>query len=99
MEIKFKTELWEWQGPSAWCFVTVPEVYYDDIKQLSNTPARGFGMVKVEATIAQSTWHTSIFPDTKSKSYLLPVKKAVRKAENLNIEDKIAVKIKLMVNM
>jgi hypothetical protein len=34
--------------------------------------------------IGATEWSTSLFPDTKRKSYLLPVKKAVRTAEHLD---------------
>lgn len=38
----------------------------------------------VEVTVGAATWRTSIFPDTRSESFLLPVKKAVRSAEGLD---------------
>ncbi|MGB7880788.1 MAG: DUF1905 domain-containing protein, partial [Ilumatobacteraceae bacterium] len=44
---------------------------------------RGFGSVRVEVTVGSTTWRTSIFPDTKSESFVLPVKQAVRLAEGL----------------
>jgi hypothetical protein len=37
----------------------------------------------VEVTVGSTTWRTSLFPDTKRATYLLPVKKAVRTAEGL----------------
>lgn len=46
-------------------------------------PRRGFGSIRVEARIGDTTWHTSLFPDSKSGSLLLPVKKQVRLAEDI----------------
>ena len=43
----------------------------------------GFGSVRVKARIGKTHWDTSVFPDKASKSYLLPVKASVRKAEKL----------------
>ena len=43
----------------------------------------GFGSLRVEVTIGSTTWRTSVFPDTKRGTYLLPVKKQVRTAEGL----------------
>jgi hypothetical protein len=38
--------------------------------------------VRVTVTVGGSTWQTSVFP-TKTGTYVLPVKKPVRTAENL----------------
>lgn len=85
MNFTFEAELWEWAGKGAWCFVTVPTEYYDLVKSITSVPVRGFGSVRVEATIGNSSWKTSIFPDKRSSSYLLPIKKAIRASESLAI--------------
>lgn len=79
----FSTELWEHEGSSAWFFVSLPEADADDIEQFFGHRAAGFGSVRVEVTVGSTRWRTSIFPDNKRKTYLLPVKKAVRVAEGL----------------
>jgi hypothetical protein len=96
MEINFKSKLWEWSGKGAWCFVSLPKEYYDEIKVISSSPKRGFGSVKIEASVGKTVWKTSIFPDTKSGTYLLPVKKEIRKAENLSIGSVIDMKVRLI---
>jgi hypothetical protein len=52
---------------------------------VSRRPNRlsGFGSVRVEALIGATRWTTSLFPDARRGTYLLPVKKAVRKVEGL----------------
>jgi len=52
--------------------------------------------VKIEASVGKTVWKTSIFPDTKLGTYLLPVKKEIRKAENLNIGSVIDMKVRLI---
>jgi len=47
-------------------------------------------------TVGSSTWNTSIFPDTKSESFLLPVKKAVRVAEDLDDGAPVDVRLTLV---
>jgi hypothetical protein len=47
--------------------------------------------------IGKSLWQTSIFPDSKSGSYLLPVKKAVRLKEGLVEGKSVSVAITLRV--
>ncbi|PJE65190.1 DUF1905 domain-containing protein [Candidatus Saccharibacteria bacterium CG10_big_fil_rev_8_21_14_0_10_47_8] len=96
MELTFKAELWEWQGQGAWCFISLPKKYYEEIRLINAAPKRGFGSVRVEATIGKTAWRTSIFPDSKSRSYLLPVKKDVRKNEDLQIGNTTSVKVRLL---
>lgn len=79
----FRSELWEWTGKAAWHFVSLPEDVTDEIDERYADQAAGFGSVKVEVTIGSTTWRTSIFPDTKRGTFILPVKAAVRKAEDL----------------
>ena len=68
----------------------------EDIRELFDGPRRGFGAVKVRVTVGTSTWTTSIFPDSASGCYVLPVKRAVRKAEALDIGDVAATTVELI---
>ena len=79
----FTAEVWEHDGSAAWHFVSLPEDVADDIDELHGHEAKGFGSLKVEVSIGATTWCTSIFPDSKRGTYVLPVKKAVRAAEGL----------------
>ena len=45
-------------------------------------------------TIGKTTWRTPIFPEAE-RGYCLPIKRAVRKAENL--DDGTTAKVKLLV--
>ncbi|MEL6983357.1 MAG: DUF1905 domain-containing protein [Actinomycetota bacterium] len=81
----FQAELWESSTEgTTWVFVTVPEDQSDEIADLAPTKA-GFGSVRVEVTIGATRWRTSLFPDSKAGAYVLPLKKAVRTAEGLDI--------------
>ena len=42
---------------------------------------RGWGSLPVKVAIGETSWNTSIFPDKKLGSYLLPIKSDVRKKE------------------
>jgi len=82
-EFDFDSELWEWQGKAAWHFLSVPEDVTDDVDAEFGARAAGFGSIKVEVTIGATTWQTSMFPDTERGCFILPVKAAVRRAEDL----------------
>jgi Domain of unknown function (DUF1905) len=50
---------------------------------------RGWGAMKVAATIGDTSWETSMFPDKTSGGWFLPVKASVRKAEGLAAGDEV----------
>lgn len=81
MTIEFVNTIWFWRGPAPWYFVTVPEQQCQDIKGISGSVTYGWGMIPVTARIGDTRWTTSLFP--KDGRYVVPIKTAVRKAENL----------------
>jgi hypothetical protein len=80
---RFEAELWEYEGAAAWFFVSLTEDLADDIDERYGHLEAGFSSLRVEVTIGATTWRTSLFPDTKRGTYLLPVKKQGRNAESL----------------
>ncbi|MEV6429000.1 DUF1905 domain-containing protein [Nocardia sp. NPDC051463] len=80
----FTAEVWEHSGQGSWHFVNLPESIADEIEERYSHRAGGFGAVKVEVTIGGSRWSTSLFPDKSRATYVLPVKKPVRIAEQLS---------------
>ena len=91
---EFDAEVWLWKADAAWHFITVPEEVADEIED-AVIEWRGFGSVRVQATIGATTWRTSIFPSKEIGSFILPVKKSVRSAEDLGEGDTCAVVISL----
>ncbi len=94
--------LWIWttdKAPASWHFITIDGEAGDAIKatsimrRLEGGNARGFGSMKVSATIGGTTWATSIFPAKDVGGYLLPVKAAVRKAEGIAAGDMVELEL------
>lgn len=93
--------LWRWTGGTngTWHFLTIGG---DAGEALSATAlmrrleglSRGFGSLKVRATIGESRFATSVFP-SKADGWMLPVKAAVRKAEDLAEGDEVTVVLEL----
>jgi hypothetical protein len=81
---EFTGELWLYPGEAGWFFVTLPLEIADAIDDEVGERA-GFGSIPVEVTVGNSTWATSLFPDKTSASFLLPVKKAIRDREHLDV--------------
>ena len=93
---EFTADLWRYTGEAAWYFVTLPHDVADDIDEITGEARRGFGSVRVEVTVGSTTWRTSVFPDTKSESFVLPVKKAVRVTEGLEDGSPVVARIVLV---
>ena len=96
LEFSFTTDLWIYPGPSAWHFLSAPQEAAEKIRFFVGKGA-GFGSARVKATIGDTIWQTSIFPDKERGTYLLPVKADVRKKESLSAGDNVAVSIKIDV--
>ena len=72
-----KAKIWLYPGKAGWNFVTIPPDVTKEIDFYHAHQKRGWGSLPVHVTIGKTTWETSIFPDKKSSSYLLPMKKAM----------------------
>lgn len=98
VEFVFDAELWIWDARKAdsWTFVSLPADVAEEIRELARGPRRGFGSVRVRVTVGSSIWKTSIFPDGAEGGYVLPIKRAVRKAQDLNAGDIATVALELV---
>jgi len=92
----FSAKVWKYPGQAAWHFITLPNEIAAEIRELAGASTRGFGSIRVKVGAGSSTWKTSIFPDAKTKSFLLPIKKAVRKAENIHENDSLDMHLELI---
>ena len=59
--------------------------------------AGGVHTLPVIVTIGKTSWKTSIFPDKKSATYLLPLKAEIRKKENIKDKDVVDFKIEIQI--
>ena len=90
--------IWLWSGgKGSWHFLTVPAEQAVEVRLLARAagPRRGFGSVRVSATINGVTWRTSIFPQ-KSGGYILPIKADVRRRAGISADDEVTVTLELV---
>lgn len=73
---------------AAWFFIEIPK------NKVPNVERRGWGSVPVMATVGKTTWRTSIFP-IKKDHYFIPLKKQVRKKEDIFEGDTITISYKV----
>lgn len=90
--------MWLYPGESAsWHFLTVPKKESEEIKKTHGARAKGWGSLPVEVHIGKSVWTTSIFPDKRSGTYLLPLKAKIRGEEGIFEGDKVTFTITVVV--
>ena len=95
MEYEFRARLWLYEGQGAWHFVTLPKNITAEVRRVFGQNRRGWGSIRVLATAGENSWRTSIFPDNKSGSYLLPIKSQIRKENHLRAGNKLNIRIKI----
>jgi hypothetical protein len=91
MEISFKSEIIEWRGPAPYLFAPIPLKESMQIKDVAKEVTYGWGVIPVEVQIGATKMNTSLFP--KDGAYLLPIKVAMQRAEDLKLGDAISAKI------
>ena len=90
LNYQFEGELWRVTGDS-WHFVTVPKDYSEHIKAFVQSKTPGFGSIRVKVTLDEHVWKTSLFPDSKSGCYFLPIKGDIRKKAKVGNGDMLTV--------
>ncbi len=94
----FEAPLWLWDArqADAWTFVSLPPDVADDVLDAGGAVTRGFGSLRVEVTVGATTWRTSVFPSKGLATYVLPIKRVVRRAEGLAEGDTARVRLRLV---
>lgn len=95
-EFSFESTLFEWDGPQSWVFAGLPEDLSDVIQEVHGDRTAGFGSLRVEVVLGGQVWRTSIFPDAKSGTYVLPVKKDVRRKAGVEAGDPVEIDLSVL---
>jgi hypothetical protein len=97
VSVHFKGEVWYWRGPSPYFFVTVPDDESADVRAVASDVSYGWGMVPVRAEIGSTRWKTALFP--KDGKYVVPLKNAVRVAEQIDEGDAVTVRLEVRLEL
>ena len=92
MEFEFEGPVVEWRGPAPYYFLRIPEEESADIKYA----AKGleyWGQVPVVVQIDDVEFTTALFP--KDGVYLIPLKVAVRKQVEVEVDEVVPVSLKV----
>ncbi|AMM21516.1 hypothetical protein AX769_16930 [Frondihabitans sp. PAMC 28766] len=97
MRFTFTNELWRWAARrELWTFVTLSPEADDQIVAMVGDMTNGWGSIRVDARVGQTSFRTSIFPAGDQGAYVLPVKRAVRDAEGLELGVRVTAEIVLV---
>jgi Domain of unknown function (DUF1905) len=91
--IAFDGEIVSWRGPAPFLFVPVPDALVGEVAYAARQASYGWGCVPVTARIGATDFTTSLFP--RGETYMLPVKVAVQRAEQIGLGDVVAVAMRI----
>ncbi len=95
MHYEFKSKVTLWEANPKFFLATVPTIFFDEIREVSGATRRGWGAVRVNVRIGKTEWQTSIFPNSK-RTFDLPLKAAIRKAEEIVEGSTVYVQLELV---
>ncbi len=93
MRWRFTDTMLHWHGPAPYWFVALPPDACDQIDAEKARLTYGWGVIPVTARIGDTEFTTSLFP--RDGGYLLPLKVAVRRAEQLDDGDMVDVEVRV----
>ena len=96
MRLEFSGDVFHWRGPSPYHYVRVSDEAADAIAEVAPQVSYGWGCIPVTASIGATTWTTSLFP--KDGGYLVPVKDAIRRAEQVDLGDVVEIELEIDVD-
>ncbi|WP_372698789.1 DUF1905 domain-containing protein [Arthrobacter sp. JSM 101049] len=82
-----------WRGPAPFYYLRVPDDVAAYIHDVAAEVTYGWGVIPVTATVGATRFTTSLFP--KDGGYLVPLKDAVRRAEDIELDDELTVHLQL----
>jgi hypothetical protein len=103
--IVVESELFLWTptppATASWHFIRVTGPAADAVRVAAlearaSGLARGFGSVRVAATVGGTRFNTSLFPHRETGGYLLPVKAEVRRREQIGAGEMVRVHLDIL---
>lgn len=95
MRLEFTGGVFHWRGPAPYFFVAVPPDEAEELQEAAALVSYGWGMVPVTVRIGATEWTTSLWP--RDGSYVVPLKDAIRAAEDIGEGDEVAVRLTVTV--
>ncbi|MBB2890911.1 DUF1905 domain-containing protein [Flexivirga oryzae] len=91
MDFDFDAEIIEWRGPAPYLFAPLPPDAVDEIAGAATDLSYGWGCIRATGRVGDTDFSTSLFP--RDGGYLMPVKTAVQRAEDVGLGDVIHIEL------
>jgi Domain of unknown function (DUF1905) len=86
---EFSATIFEWRGPAPFYWLALPENCCASVRAEAAEASYGWGAIPVRVRIGGTEWETSLLP--QNGGYVLPVKDAVRRREDVGDGDTVTV--------
>jgi len=83
----------EWRGPSPFVFLPVPNDISAELVSLGSSVSYGWGCIRAVCECGDVRWETSLMP--RQGIYLVPIKVAVQRRCNIDVDVKMTVTISI----
>ena len=93
MELEVTGAVFTWRGPAPYYFVRVEDPQAAEIEAASRMVTYGWGMIPATLTLGKTEWYTALWP--KDGLYVIPLKDKVRKAEGIDEDDVVTIRIRI----
>ncbi|MRI01593.1 DUF1905 domain-containing protein [Kriegella sp. EG-1] len=93
MKYRFTSKMWQHDSPGGWYFVSLPIIISKEIRENLGWQEEGWGRMKSFAAIEEVQWDTAIWFDSKSDTYVLPIKSEIRKKAGIELNTEIEIRI------
>ena len=92
-DFAIRGKVFEWRGPAPFHFIAITGEIAEEIRDLAASVTYGWGMIPVTCRVGDTSFTTSLWP--KDGGYYLPLKDAVRAAENIRLGSMATVNMSL----
>jgi hypothetical protein len=93
VELEVTGPVFTWRGPAPYYFVRVEDPQAAEIEAASQMVTYGWGMIPATITLGGTEWYTALWP--KDGLYVVPLKAWVRKAEGVDEDDVVTLRIRI----
>ncbi len=94
IEYNFSNKLWK-DKAGSWHFVSLSAKQSNEVRTNLQWQEEGWGRMKAVAKIKEHSWNTSIWFDSKSNVYVLPIKSEIRTKFKLKEGDLLEISLLL----
>lgn len=95
MKYTFEAKIWRYNSTGGWHFVSMPLEMTAEIQSLYPKEGKEWGRYPIAACIDDVMWQTSMWYDSKHKTFLIPLKADIRHQLHIREGDIVYITIKL----